>query len=356
MNMNWILKCFPGYEILVEFDNIENNENKQEIHGMETIADRNRKCIFCGKPFQYWKKKDTAHAISECLGNKRLINYCECYECNHLFGEIAENHLGKFIMPYRFINEVYGKKNKNVIKDTFKDSSIPYATYRFEQRKNQPVLPCEICETSNVIIEKAPQKRLELTESGFRLSIPRQKYNPKLVYISLLKIAYTLIPQNEWKYHVKGLLDLYLKMSLKPYYDKDGKEIPIQLTENDKSKYINNLPNIGIEICVSEKSVPNGVNVCLLRRLENIQAEPRLLFAIQMKWYTIVIPVLSDNCTSGKEYKLKCIKNDTTILRNIDFNEMEKEFICEMNAKQIIIPKELYQKLQDDLRNANLLV
>lgn len=116
MNMNWILECCPDYGILVEFDNNETKVEKQEIHGLKDQT--NVRCMFCGKPFKYWKKKDIAHAISECMGNKRLINFCECYDCNHLFGEIAENHLGKYIMPYRIVNEVYGKgKYKNVVKD-----------------------------------------------------------------------------------------------------------------------------------------------------------------------------------------------------------------------------------------------
>ena len=97
-------------------------------------------------PFDHWRRKDVAHAISECVGNKKLINFCECYECNHLFGEIAENHLGKFIMPYRIINEVYGKgAYKNVVKDMPVEKNLSYGTYRFEQKKNDSIFPSEIC-------------------------------------------------------------------------------------------------------------------------------------------------------------------------------------------------------------------
>ena len=98
MNMDWILEYCSDYEILVEFDNIEIKNGMQEIHDLKERT--NTRCMFCGNPFKYCEKKDIAHAISECLGNKKLINFCECYECNHLFGEIAENHLGKFVMHY----------------------------------------------------------------------------------------------------------------------------------------------------------------------------------------------------------------------------------------------------------------
>lgn len=154
MNMNWILECCSDYDILVEFDNIEIKDEMQELHGLKERT--NTRCMFCGNPFEYWKKKDIAHAISECLGNKKLINFCECYECNHLFGEIAENHLGKFVMPYRIINVVYGKgKFRNVVKDMPHDEKLSYGTYRYEQKKNVPVFQSETFDVHNILIEKA---------------------------------------------------------------------------------------------------------------------------------------------------------------------------------------------------------
>lgn len=84
-----------------------------------------------------------------------MINYCECYECNHLFGEIAENHLGKFILPYRIINEIYGKgKAKNTAKDMPTTEEISYETYRFEQKKNVSILESETFDVRNMLIEK----------------------------------------------------------------------------------------------------------------------------------------------------------------------------------------------------------
>lgn len=43
MNMDWILECCPEYEILIEFDNIE-NKDKKEIHGLKERG--NTRCIF----------------------------------------------------------------------------------------------------------------------------------------------------------------------------------------------------------------------------------------------------------------------------------------------------------------------
>ena len=203
---------------IIEYDNIDDKGNKKEIHGLKERE--NTICMFCGKPFASWGKKDVAHAISECVGNKTLINFCECYDCNHLFGEIAENHLGKFIMPYRIINEVYGKgKYRNVVKDMPVDKKFSYETYRFEQKKNAPIFQSDTFEVYNMLIEKSGTGRLTQTENGFLLSIPRQNYDPRLVYSSLLKMAYTLLPPNELVHYVKGLCGLYLAMSLNPFCD-----------------------------------------------------------------------------------------------------------------------------------------
>lgn len=115
-----------------------------------------------------------------------------------------ENHLGKYIMPYRIINEVYGKeKYKNVVKDMPEDEGLSYGTYRFEQKKNAPIFKSDTFDVHNMLIEKAGTGRLIQTEDGFKLSIPRQNYDPRLVYVSLLKIAYTLLSWDELGHYVK---------------------------------------------------------------------------------------------------------------------------------------------------------
>lgn len=354
MNMDWILECCPDYEILVEYDNIETKGGKQEIHGLEERI--NTRCVFCGNPFEYWEKKDIAHAISECLGNKRLINFCECYDCNHLFGEIAENHLGKFIMPYRIVNEVYGKgKYKNVVKDMPVDENLTYGTYRFEQKKNAPIFQSDIFDVHNMLIEKSGTGRFIQTENGFRFLIPRQNYDSRLVYVSLLKIAYTLLPPNLLSYYILGLRELYLNISMNPLYDENGNPITETSNEDDREKYMDSLPNFGMEIRISSRAIPNGVNVCLLRRIKEAEIEPKLLFAIQMKWYTIVIPILSDDCVSGESCKFTLTGNENISLRKLDFNKIENEFICDMTANLIEIPKDFFYELEESLRNCGLL-
>lgn len=356
MNMEWILKCFPDYHILVEYDHIENADHKQEVHGLKTRE--HMRCMFCGKPFEKWKKKDIAHAVSECAGNKRLISYCECYECNHLFGEIAENHLGKFLMPYRIINEVYGKgAYKNVVKDMPVEEDISYRTYRYEQRKYAPIFPSEIFDVRNMLIEKAGTGKCTMTKDGFCLSIPRQRYQPQLAYASLLKIAYALLPSEEFMCYMREALCLYLCLSKSPCYcyDENGIETVVELDENEKQAYINSLPNTGIEIRIANERVSDGVNVCLLKRRDAPAVEPQIMFALQMKWHTIVIPIFGDDCMSGDSFRYRFVENNEITYRQLNFHETEDEFICDMSARRYEIPKELYAGLEEDLRNSGLL-
>lgn len=46
---------------------------------------------------------------------------------------------------------------------------------------------------------------------------------------------------------------------------------------------------------------------------------------------------------------------DNATVRKLDFSKVEDEFICDMTADKIDIPKELYSELEADLRKSGLL-
>lgn len=67
-----------------------------------------RVCIFCGaRGKAYFTQK--AHAISESLGNKNLIQNEECDKCNSFFGEHIENHFAEYLKLFRSMYRVKGK-------------------------------------------------------------------------------------------------------------------------------------------------------------------------------------------------------------------------------------------------------
>jgi len=68
-----------------------------------------RVCLFCGEanPKNYQRK---AHAISESLGNKLLVQYEECDTCNEKFGKTFEKDFANFMLIFRSQFGVSGKK------------------------------------------------------------------------------------------------------------------------------------------------------------------------------------------------------------------------------------------------------
>lgn len=228
MGVCWLAEAFPNFDILSEYKNL--SEGKKIYLNSSHIDSKNEHiCIFCGKTIGREEKKDIAHAIPECVGNKSLFNKCECYECNHLFGEIIEDNLGKYIMPYKFVTDVYGKGKKNIVKDMPQTDDISYNTYRFEASKNGNVFKSETFDVHKMLIERNESDLLQFTEEGFRLKIPRQKYDSVLVYIAFLRMAYSIMPIEEIPNVIKGITAM--RLSLKMKYNDENSESDVN--END---------------------------------------------------------------------------------------------------------------------------
>ena len=77
--------------------------------------------------------------------------------------------------------------------------------------------------------------------------------------------------------------------------------------------------------------------------------------AVQMKWYIIVIRILSDDDVSGESCKFSLTEKDNISLRKLNFTKIEDEFICDEIADLIEFPQKLCEKLEEDLRNSGFL-
>lgn len=74
-------------------------------------ADKSKRvCRFCNKPNGDVSFKKVAHAVSEALGNKKIITNDECDACNENFGSGIENDLILYLDLYR---NFFGVKGKN---------------------------------------------------------------------------------------------------------------------------------------------------------------------------------------------------------------------------------------------------
>jgi len=164
-----IKKNNEKYSIIADFDILKKN----------VLGPKNRYCRFCGKPYPEVTFSDIAHAVPESLGNNLLFSNWECDKCNHFFGEHLEDHLNKFMLPYRIASQIFGKKNK-----------IKYKTDEINRITVSPGIWNATIDSNNCIIK-------QLDEHTLQFNFIRQTYKPILVYKALVKIALTLIPEGE---------------------------------------------------------------------------------------------------------------------------------------------------------------
>lgn len=328
---------FEGYEVIVQYLDIE-KKNNIEVHMQEKKSPRF--CLFCGQDESKVKFTKIAHAVSETIGNKSLFSDYECNNCNSRFGEYFEDSLGKYLLPYKIVSQVYGKKNHLIARDKPKDDNVSYDSYQIQINKNVEVLP-EI-PTKGLIIENPNANILTMTEDGFKLHIPRQGYNPELVYDAFLKMAYSILPLELYPNYVKRFL-LLRELSLKE------SEV---LNEEEKESYKKSLPNCGIISFKPGVNAYNGVNIYMFKKTKKIEKYPEIIFCLEMKNFSFAIPVLADE--EGK-FVMPPIKLDDGSERCgvVDYHKEEPFFECEFKADKI--PLENKSQLEKVLREHSLL-
>ena len=118
---------FEGYETIVKYLHIEEKDNI-EVHGQKVEKEK-RICLFCGRTMPEVKFSKIAHAVSETIGNKSLFSHFECNQCNEAFGDFFEDSLGKYLLPFKIVSQIYGKKNRLIAKDMPKDKQLSFGTY-----------------------------------------------------------------------------------------------------------------------------------------------------------------------------------------------------------------------------------
>ncbi|SEB27550.1 HNH endonuclease [Paenibacillus sp. 276b] len=147
----------------------------------------NKVCRFCGLTYPEVKFKDKAHAVPELLGNKNLFSYYECSTCNKDIFAKLENELGNYNSAYRTLTYVKGKRGV----PTYKDNKI---TIRAEGQ----TLKIEADLDSDQIVMNEEEKTLTVT-------VDRYSYLPIAVYKAYIKMALTLMNENEIQYFSKTI-------------------------------------------------------------------------------------------------------------------------------------------------------
>jgi hypothetical protein len=138
-------------------------------------------CRYCGKRGPEVKFKKKAHAFPELIGNKSLIDHCECDTCNNHFSEKVEDDFSKFTMPWRTFGRVGGKQGIPSHKSSDRRLRIDAGNAELKVRvdRNDP-------RTTRDEARKTLTYRLE-----------RQPYRPMGVFKCLVKTALAVMPSSE---------------------------------------------------------------------------------------------------------------------------------------------------------------
>lgn len=137
-------------------------------------------CRFC-QPGSKRTFSDDSHAVPHLLGNRSLFAGYECDQCNKLFSQTLEDHLGKMLTPVRAVLGIRGKKGIPSYKTDAKKSRIDY--------KDNTLVVSEIVDDRIATTHPA--------EGAVRFRLKTQAFIPLAVFKCLTKIALSIMPDGE---------------------------------------------------------------------------------------------------------------------------------------------------------------
>ena len=199
------LMCINGQLDYAEFNSKVGNlmrdfYSKYSIDGVDPKDSPNKK-IKIGEPFKLHRVcrfcKNTretvttynveAHAISESLGNKKIILNEECDACNTHFGKTIERDIYNFLSMYLV---AFGVKNSNNKPPKIKGSNFHFfAVNKDEQEKLNNVLKFTLDNDEDKNGDKEPPKELMLS---YNSNVSLQN-----IYKALVKYAISVVHEKE---------------------------------------------------------------------------------------------------------------------------------------------------------------
>ncbi|MCA9017151.1 MAG: hypothetical protein KDA77_17600, partial [Planctomycetaceae bacterium] len=144
-----------------------------------------RLCRFCGKRAPEVSFKNTAHAVPEFLGNRRILSLNECDGCNHFLANQYEDHLGRWSIIDRAIFRIQNKSKKPKYKDFDNLIRIESGEYNLNIRVVDSELTHELIKAGEPYKFK---KNIEITS---------QSFIPIRAAMTLIKMACSLCPVSE---------------------------------------------------------------------------------------------------------------------------------------------------------------
>lgn len=165
---------YENYDCIVKYDT--DIENKHFIGNKE-----NRSCRFCNRNQRETKFRKEAHAISNLIGNNRLFSYYECDECNGVLFTQFESHFSNYMRLRHCVSQIHGKNGIPSYKNRVED---------FSRIDIKDMISVAQKEDEDAIVNFDRERHI-IHFSG------KRTYKPSMVYKCLLKMALTIIPEEE---------------------------------------------------------------------------------------------------------------------------------------------------------------
>jgi hypothetical protein len=165
-----------------EFETIIGDANATFHLGTETNP---LKCRFCNRSYPEVSFEKDAHVIPQFMGNKNLLSFFECDECNQLFAK-HESSFANYFGIGRTFAQIKGQSNK-----------IP----KFKDRKSG--LEVEVGNSSvEITIQEGndPTKWDEVSKS-FAITTTKPGYTPLHILKMIVKMALCMLSEEEINGH-----------------------------------------------------------------------------------------------------------------------------------------------------------
>lgn len=269
-----ILLNISEYEPLFNYHHFKTLNENSYLYDQNN--NENLTCLFCQKDSTQTTFKKLPHVIPYLLGNKFLLHYEECDECNEFFGNTLECELDKYLNPHRTLNRQTNRRGNLIKSELGKNRS-----FRYEEERGIYVV--ELLED---------EVQFDPNSNHVTFNLTQNKYIPMLVYKAFIKIAYGLLPREH----------LYKFESMRKWIiNKDNAFIPFHPLTATKYR-LNGFSTSILDFIILHKEVTNLENF-----KKDLPIKEDLEYLIYFRYGHIIFefPILTDLAFQKLDYLKK---------------------------------------------------
>jgi hypothetical protein len=142
-----------------------------------------RRCRYCLKSRPDAMSRQEAHAIPECIGNRRLVSLDECDACNERFSQSFEHHFDSFTRPLRTALAIPGKHG-------VPDYRSRDGRSRMTHNRQDNSFAVDEMDGHTILTDNE-------SEHAFAMTFRSDPHIPLEVYRCLTKMAFAVLPDDE---------------------------------------------------------------------------------------------------------------------------------------------------------------